>query len=96
MPRPSARQETLKHLQEALSKITVAQAMELLNLVMHQLDAELADNSDSSYTTSSSSTSSTSSTSSSDHTHLSHSEESEDSNPLFFLSEEVLTYQNTI
>ena len=37
MPRPSARQEAPKLLQGALSKINIAQAMELLDAIMHQM-----------------------------------------------------------
>lgn len=95
MPRPSARQEALKLLQGALSKINIAQAMELLDAIMHQIDAEAPPpgvHSDSSYITSPTTTPST------NYTHLSHSdsEDPEPSNPFFFQSEEVLTYQNMI
>ena len=94
MPRPSARQEALKLLQGALSKINMAQAMELLDAVMHQIDAEAPPtvDSDSSYITSPTTTPST------EYTHLSHSGDSDPLSPnlLFFQLEEVLTYQNVI
>ena len=90
MPRPSAKKQALKLLQDALNEITEAQALEILNMFFPHLNinSDPDSESNSSYLSSMPSTPSTApsyDTSGSDQSHI-----------LYFSSEAVLRFQNQI